>query len=89
MKPSNYDVWTKDCSHTKVVLVRGTQADHLRRNPTASHLNTEFVLLGMLGEDDLHVFTTSDKEDLKNVPKVVQEAGANFSKAILRSAPTR
>ena len=70
----------------KVVLVRGIQAKHLRRNPKASHLKAEFVLQGFLGDDDLHIFTTGNNEDVDNVAKVVREAGGDFSKAVVLTA---
>jgi hypothetical protein len=81
--PNNYEIRNKDCSSSKVVLVRGVQAKHLRKNPTASHLRTEFVLPGFLDGDDLHIFTTENTEDLENVAKVVQKAGGDFSKAVM------
>jgi hypothetical protein len=81
--PKNYEIRTMDCSRSKVVLVRGVQAKHLRKNLTASHLKAEFVLQGFLEGDDLHIFTTGNKEDVGNVSKVVQEAGGDFSKAVM------
>lgn len=65
------------------MLVRGVQAKHLRNNPTASHLKSEFVLQAFLDGDDLHVFTTGDIEEVENVAKVVREIGGDFSKAVL------
>lgn len=84
--PNNYEVRNLDCSKSKVVLVRGIQAKHLRRNPKASHLKAEFVLQGFLGDDDLHIFTTGNSEDMENVARVVQEAGGDFSKAVVLTA---
>ena len=81
---NNYEIRTMDCSETKVVLVRGTQAKHVHRNPTASHLKAEFVLPGVLDNgDDFHIFTTSDEKDVTNVAKVIQEMGFDFSKAVV------
>jgi len=81
--PNNYEIRNMDCSRTGVVLVRGVQAKHLRRNPTASHLKAEFVLKGLLQDDDLHIFTTGKREEVESVTKVVREAGGDFSKAVL------
>ncbi|HEY2471540.1 MAG TPA: hypothetical protein VGI45_27370 [Terracidiphilus sp.] len=71
-----------DCSRSTVVLVRGSQANHLRSNSTASHLKTEFVLSGFLEDDDLHMFTTGCSEELENVAKAVRNIGGDFSKAV-------
>ena len=87
--PNNYEIRNRDCSSSKVVLVRGVQAKHLRRNSTASHLRTEFVLPGFLDGDDLHIFTTGNTEDIGNVAKVVQEAGGDFSKAVMLTVDRR
>src|ERR1019366_7860180 len=81
--PNNYEIRNRDCTSSKVVLVRGVQAKHLRRNPSASHLTTEFVLQGFLDGDDLHIFTTGNSEELENVAKVVREVGGDFSKAVM------
>jgi predicted secreted acid phosphatase len=81
---NDYEIRSMDCSNKKVVLVRGAQAKHVRRNPTASHLKVEFVLRGVLDDgDDLHTFTTNDKKDVTNVGKVIQEMGFDFSKAVV------
>jgi hypothetical protein len=87
--PNNYEIRNMDCSNSKVVLVRGIQVEHLRRNPTASHLGTEFVLQGFLDGDDLHIFTSGNSEDLGHVAKVVQDAGGDFSKAVMLTADRR
>jgi hypothetical protein len=81
--PNNYEIRNMDCSRSAVVLVRGVQSKHLRRNPTASHLTSVFVLKGFLEDDDLHIFTTGKSEDMRNVAKVVQEAGGDFSQAVM------
>ena len=81
---NNYEIRTTDCSEKKVVLVRGAQAKHVHRNPTASHLKAEFVLPGMLDDgDELHIFTTNDEKDLTNVAKVIQKMGFDFSRAVV------
>lgn len=74
--PNNYKVRNVDCSEKDVVFVRGVQAAHMRRNRTASHLTTEFVLLKKLEDgDDLHIFTTKDDKDIAIVAKAIQENG--------------
>lgn len=83
IRMNNYEIRTMDCSEKKVVLVRGAQAKHVRRNPTASHLKAEFVLPGMLDGDELHIFTTNDEKDVTNVAKVIKEIGFDFSKAVV------
>lgn len=81
---NNYEIRSMNCSEKKVVLVRGVQAKHVRRNPTASHLKAEFVLPGVLDDgDDLHIFTTNDENDVTNVAKVIQKMGFDFSKAVV------
>jgi hypothetical protein len=87
--PNNYEIRNMDCSSSSVILVRGAQAKHLRRNPTASHLRTEFVLPDFLDDDDLHIFTTGKAEDVGNVAKVVQQAGGDFSKAVALTVDQR
>lgn len=84
---NNYEIRTTDCSEKRVVVVRGAQAKHVRRNPTASHLKAEFVLPGMLDDgDELHIFTTNDEKDLTNITEIVQKMGFDFSKATLKTS---
>ena len=84
--PGNDEIRNMDCSRSSVVLVRGVQARHLRRNSTASHLKTEFVLQGFLEDDDLHIFTTGRSEEVENVARAVRNIGGDFSKAVLLNA---
>ena len=84
---NNYVIRSMDCSEKKVVLVSAAQAKHVRRNPTASQLKAEFVLLGTLDDGDaLHVFTTNDERDLTNVAKTIQGMGFDFSKAVVANS---
>jgi hypothetical protein len=70
---NNYEIRTMDCSKKSLVLVRGAQAKHVRRNPTASHLKAEFVRPGALEDgEDLHIFTTNEEKDLTNVAKGIK-----------------
>jgi hypothetical protein len=82
---NNFEIRNMDCSRSTVVLVRGGQAKHLRRNSTASHLKTEFVLQGFLEDDDLHIFTSGRSEEVESVAKAVRNIGGDFSKAVLLS----
>jgi hypothetical protein len=84
--PSNFEIRNMDCSRSSVVLIRSGQAKYLRKNATASHLTTEFVLRDFLEGDDLHIFTTGRSEEVEGVAKTVRNIGGDFSKAVLLNA---
>ena len=83
------EIRNMDCSRSSVVVVRGVQAKHFRRNSTASHLKTEFVLQGFLADDDLHIFTTGRSDDVEEVAKAVRNIGGDFAKAVLVNAEAK